>query len=376
MFENKYKSPLNECVRFVAGCKKEFVIDDTPYILGPEEKAFKITEKRIFPLPKCNDFRKLGFVDGGNAPLIKSSDFTICINRVAGVVVDKTGTKELQSTPHIIEFYSATVLKSSEDETLEIVTKFFPREPSFQEYLPERAIVLNISDPSIRNPSGFLMKIETIAGIARRFTEWTYAAKFIENELNEGDIFVRDGSLQTGFTGETEVAKSFYKTGLTNKIYITGLSKTCRLFTKNGDSLISIINEIALKKFKNQSWYYHPIFRITKADNQADLYFAKFHETSPYPFRFDIYIEQSKRLEQEERELILSNIAHNSNDFSFPGYPYGLIKADQLSRIAKSELESLKIQLLTEFSRKDYRSYILPRLRSVDAHDILNKIRK
>ena len=76
MFENEYKSPLNECVKFVADCKKEFVIDDTPYILGPEEKAFKITENRIFPLPKCNDFRKLGFVDGGNAPLIKSSDFT------------------------------------------------------------------------------------------------------------------------------------------------------------------------------------------------------------------------------------------------------------------------------------------------------------
>lgn len=115
---------------------------------------------------------------------------------------------------------------------------------------------------------------------------------FIENELNEGDIFVRDGSLQTGFTGEIEAARSLYKTGLTNKIYITGLSKTCRLFTKNGDSLISIINEIALKKFQNLSWYYHPIFRITKADNQADLYFAKFHETSPNPFRFDIYIEQ------------------------------------------------------------------------------------
>jgi len=81
-------------------------------------------------------------------------------------------------------------------------------------------------------------------------------------------------------------------------------------------------------------------------------------------------------LEQKERELILSNIAHNSNDYSFPGYPYGLIKADQLSRIAYTELESLKIQLLTEFNQKDYRSYILPRLRSVDAHDILNKIRK
>lgn len=347
MFENEYKSPLNECVRFVADCKKEYVIDDTPYILGPEEKAFKITKNRIFPLPKCNDFRKLGFVDGGNAPLIKSSDFTICINRVAGVVVNKTGTKELQSSPHIVEFYSATVLISSENETLEIVTKFFPRKPSFHEYLPERAIILNISDPSIRNARGFLMKIETIAGIARRFAEWTYATKFIENELNEGDIFVRDGSLQTGFTGEVEAARSLYKTGLTNKIYITGLSKTCRLFTKNGDSLITIINEIALKKFQNQSWYYHPIFRITKADNQADLYFAKFHETSLYPFRFDIYIEQSKRLDQKERELILSNIAHNSNDFSFPGYPYGLIKADQLSRIQYTFSHQL-------FFHKDY----------------------
>ena len=81
-------------------------------------------------------------------------------------------------------------------------------------------------------------------------------------------------------------------------------------------------------------------------------------------------------MEKEERETIISNLVRNSYDLSFPGYPYGLIKVDQMSRVAFRELETHKITLLSEFDRDNYEEYILPRLRSVDAHDILNKIRR
>jgi hypothetical protein len=47
-----------------------------------------------------------------------------------------------------------------------------------------------------------------------------------------------------------------------------------------------------------------------------------------------------------------------------------------MSRVAFRELETHKIMLLSEFDKDYYQKYILPRLRSVDAHDILNKIRK
>lgn len=91
---------------------------------------------------------------------------------------------------------------------------------------------------------------------------------------------------------------------------------------------------IANKKYPEQAWYYHPIYQITRADNLADVYIVKLHKHARSPFRFDIYLEKSKNLTQQERESIISSIASNSNDLSFPGYPYGLIKVDQSSRVA------------------------------------------
>ena len=148
------------------------------------------------------------------------------------------------------------------------------------------------------------------------------------------------------------------------------------MITRNGDSLITIINLIGSRKYPKARWYYHPIYQITKADNQADVYFVKFHEQSAFPFRFDIYIEQSKNLDKKEKEIIIGNLAENSNDLSFPGYPFGLIKVDQMAKVGQAEIEPLKIQILSEFDAEHYNKYIKPRLRSVDAHDLLNILRK
>ena len=84
-----------------------------------------------------------------------------------------------------------------------------------------------------------------------RFAEWSYSHHFIESELNSGDFFVRDGSLQTGYIGEIEYANELFKSGFKKNVIITGLSKSCRLITKNGNSLIAMIDFKAKKKFPN-----------------------------------------------------------------------------------------------------------------------------
>ena len=369
------ENSLKECVEFIRLNKKGHLEGDSPYLLSPGEKTFAITEDRIFRIPSCKEIRKLGFVDGGNMPIINSADFTISFNRVAGALFESSQNLSLSSLPEMIEFYTATVLSPKSDGTLDFITKFFPRESNHQKYLPNKDIVININDSSITKGRHFLINIESFGGIARRFAEWSYGQELITHELGSGDIFIRDGSLQTGYTGEIELAKQLYRTALKKKVYVTGLSKTCRLLTRNGDSLITAIDNIAKNTYPNEKWYYHPIYRFTKADNQADLYFVKLHEHSVYPFRFDIYIEQSERIDKNEREIIISNLGTNSQDLSFPGYPYGLIKVDLLSRIATRELDSQKIMVLSEFQSKYYEDYIVPRIRSLDAHDLLNKIR-
>jgi len=368
--------PLKACVNFIEAVKKDYIKGDTPFTLGPDDRPFEITDERIFKLPKCDNPCKIGFVDGGNAPILNSADFCISLGRVAGTIFRASSWIQPVSVPELIEFYTVTILNPKEDKSLEFITRFFPRELEYKEYLPKDDIVINVKDSTIKSGRRFLPKIESFSGIARRFAEWSYGIGFITKELDEGDIFVRDGSLQTGYTGETFLAENLYNTATRKGVYVTGLSKTCRLFTNNGDSLISVIDLIADKKFPEEAWYYHPIYQITRVDNKADLYFVKLHKHSSYPFRFDIYVEQSKELNKDKREEIISNLANNSKDLSFPGYPYGLIKVDQMSRVAFNELNSHKIMLISEFNKEDYENFILPRLRSVDAHDLLNKIRK
>lgn len=374
------KSPLKECIEFVEENKNAFSENDSPAKSGEKEEIYTVKKERFFKINGTRDKRTIGFVDGGTAPLINSADFSISINRVAGILLKDSKFISPKKSPLYIEFYSATLLRVNEEENLEFITRLFPRELRYKKFLPnEKYLKFLADDFSIQERIEFLPRIESLGAVAMRFAEWTYGMKFIENELSESDIYVRDGSLQTGYTGETDLADTLYSTALKNDVYVTGLSKTCRIPTRKGDSLISLVDSMGSEKFPREAWYYHPIRKITRADNKADLYFVKLHKDSLYPFRFDIFIEQSKKFDNEtkrEEQEIISNLANCSNDLSFIGYPYGLIKVDQLARIPTRDLESQKIQLLSEFDKETYKKYILPRIRSMNAHDLLNKLRK
>lgn len=372
----KKKNPLRECVEFIENSKLGYAVDEEPYSSSEEEETFEILEEKIFEIPPCTDIRTIGFVDGGNGPILRSADFNISLNRVAGVLYTSNKWIKPIHTPNKVEFYSATVLDVLEDDKLAYITRFFPIETEFSEYLPQDGLIFPINDPSIRERGFSLPNIEVFGGVAMRFAEWTYATKFILNELEEGSIFVRDGSLQTGYTGETEIAEKLYHSAIKKGVIVTGLSKTCRLFTQNGNSLNSLINYIGNKKYQNNTWYYHPVYKITKAQEKADLYFVKLHKSSIYSFRFDILLDQAKKMSKDQCEVVISNIANISDDLSYPGYPYGLIKADQLAAVTFKELEPQKIHLVAEFNQDNYNNYILPRLRSVNAHDLLNILRK
>ncbi|MFX1575454.1 MAG: DNA double-strand break repair nuclease NurA [Promethearchaeota archaeon] len=378
MCAERRKNPLKECVEFIEKRKLRYSKEDEPYSSDPEEETFEIQEDKIFEVPKCKDIdiKNIGFVDGGNGPLLRSADFNVSLNRVAGVLFTSNRWTRPIKTPVRIEFYSATVLDVLDHDSLGYITHFFPTEPEFSKYLPNEELKFSINDPSIREEGYRLPNIDIFGGIAMRFAEWTYANKFISDELDEGSIFVRDGSLQSGYTGENEIAESVYKTAINKGVIVTGLSKTCRLITQTGNSLNSLVHYMGNKKFPDSAWYYHPVYRITKAQEQADLYFVKLHKNSYYSFRFDILLNQAEKMSKHLREIIISNLANNSNDLSYPGYPYGLIKADQLAAVRLNELEPQKIQLIAEFNQEDYNKFILPRLRSVNAHDLLNIIRR
>jgi len=376
MNSKKEFNVLKECIDFIQQRKREIDTRDSPFTEGDSEIGYGIAEERIFPIPVCDISRKLAFVDGGTASILSAADFNISLNRVAGVIFERNKIKSSKRTPEVIEFYTATILEPMTDGKMAYTIQIFPREPRFKEFLPDEEIRIPLNE--VRELMGFrfMPRIEIFGGVAMRFAEWTYATKLIEYELDKGDIFIRDGSLQTGYKDEILLVRELHSMAEEKSVYITGLSKTCRLITKSGDSLISLVDMMASKKYPEVIWYYHPIYRMTKADNLADVYFVKLHKFARSPFRFDIYLDQSENLDQQEKEVIISNLAINSTDLSFPGYPYGLIKVDQLSRVGAREIGPQKIQLMAEFDSELYVKYILPRIHSIDAHDLLNSIRK
>jgi len=374
--ENTSIKALIKCIDYVINAKKGFAKTDKPYSEGDGEIIYDISKERIFQIPDKAKFRNLGFVDGGSISILSSADFNINLTRIAGVLCKNNKISEFSTVPQVIEFYSVTVLEPTEDDRLIYSIQLFPREDEFWNYLPKEKITITLDEARSIYGIRFMPRIENFGGVGMRFSEWTYATQFIEATLDQGDIFVRDGSLQTGFKDEIKLVRKLEKQAEKKHVYVTGLSKSCRLLTKNGDSLISLIHSIASNKYKNKKWYYHPIYQITRADGMADVYFVKLHEHALMPFRFDIYLKQSKEIDTEEKEVIISNLALNSNDITFPGYPYGLIKVDQLSRVSKREIEPWKIEIISEIDQTIYVNNLLPRIYSIEAHNILNSIRK
>ncbi|MFX1269025.1 MAG: hypothetical protein ACFFAK_13790, partial [Promethearchaeota archaeon] len=176
-------SALRNCIRFIQNHKKDLKEEEFALTIEDGEKPFVISDDRIFKVPKVKEYRKLGIVDGGTEPLIKASDFNISICRVAGITLDSEKLSTPEKLPPIVEFYSATISEETDKGEIVFRTSLFPKESSYNNYMPQEDILIPLKDPSLRMQGKFLMPIENHGGIAMRFTEWTYAKHFILNEL-------------------------------------------------------------------------------------------------------------------------------------------------------------------------------------------------
>jgi hypothetical protein len=210
----------------------------------------------------------------------------------------------------------------------------------------------------------------SIALAARTFAEWRLSRYLIEHELSENDVLVRDGSLQTTITGEAKYANMAYQAALNNGVKFTGLSKTSTLYTDTGMPLFSAISVLGNRNNMQTPWFYFPIVDIEAPDHRARMYAVKLHTQSKHVFRFEILKDQE---EDQDREII-KILAGNAKDIAFPGYPYGLIEADRISRVRQEEIDPLTIQIFSEISNLGTWEKLEAFLRSTDAHDVLDSI--
>lgn len=321
---------------------------DYPKFSGEDYKVYKIDAKNFHQIDKTNLAKKIAFVDGGNAEILASANFSLSLVRICYVIYEnnrKLGSKKFETLA-----FTKAISKSGE---IHYKTTFFGADNSikldeinFSSF--DRTIMLGINRA----------EIGSVASAIRRFAELKMAKMIADNKLAE--IIVLDGNLQSTITGENRHLAELYESCAKNNVVLSALSKTTSLFTDNGNLLSVALSSIS----PLHPWHYHPIVEIGNPSHRAEMFFVKFHEKSRHVFRLEIFNQQKPKAEET-----INLLAANCIDPIFIGYPYGLVEADRVARVSNSERASLKTMFLVKLGNKSIEKY----LSSVNAHEILDK---
>jgi hypothetical protein len=325
-------------------------------------------------IPVSVEERLLAFVDGGSMEIASAPNFAVALTRLYLSLFKGENRVEPSILPQRIDFYTVC-FAALKDGQIVYRTEFVPFREEWREYLPEVGdLELNSFDRTIM--LGLQRAtIDRVLDVARVFAEWRFSSFVIKEELQEGDVLVRDGTLQTSVTNETKYANEAYSHALEKGVYFASISKTSTLFTDTGQPLLSAINELSeTTQLKDDAWYYYPIAEIVHPDHRAEMFAVRLNKQSEYVFRLEILKDQVTRRKFTEVESIISALADNAKDIGFPGYPYGLVDADRLGRVSINEKTACEFQFKAAASRKGVWEKISKFIKSSDAHELLNKL--
>jgi hypothetical protein len=305
----------------------------TPFFGDPRYIIYPLTREGFRIIKDVDSNRKVAFVDGGNQEILGAPNFSVQLNRVYCCLFNNKLRIRTKSLPNRIEFLSLThsVFRSND---IFYETYLFPLVDEFRDLLPDETDLSFSSSERSVSVGTMRADISRVAPIARRFSEWAFASSIVEKELEEGDILVMDGSLQTTFKNEAKYAEKLYEKATSHGIIVTGLSKTSRLLTTSGLSLIGAVKKLADDVGIQGKWYFK-VAEAISSDHNAAIFVTKLAYTGDYAFRYEIYRNHFLKLKDDEINEIFSQLSKNSVDISFPGYPYGLIDADYFSRVRK-----------------------------------------
>lgn len=332
----------------------------TPYTLKKENThGFKPIDHNL----------KVSSIDGGNIEILKTPDTSIQLVRIYFNIFQNNKRMTPKTIPQKIDFY-ALAQSYQNNKDIFYKTRLIPLKESHKKYLPiEKDLIFDSYDQTISTGT-FRTPISKIGEIARRFAEWIITKHIIDNELDKGDIILRDGSLQTGITNESIYTRQAYEAAEKKGVLFSGISKTSTLLATDGKGLASAITTIAESEDKKSTWFYHPVAKSEHPDHQAEIYYVRLNKNSDYTFRFEIYEKQ-----KQDARIAIEQLAYNSKDIAFPGYPYPLIDADKNARVKFNEINFHKTYI-RQFMQKSngLNKTIDQGTSSTDAHSVIDRI--
>jgi hypothetical protein len=371
---------LGDVVKKVAEGLNDYVDEEDglgePFLSSHNYRVRPFNVENFKPIKPADSQRKIAFVDGGNQPIVEAPNFTVQLNRAyCSVFAGSRRAPQASSLPQRIEFFSVTVAKFRKEQIF-YDTSVFPVSDDFAGLVP-RSSDLSFSSVDRRLMVGTARAdIGRVATIARRFAEWEFAKHVILQEIEKGDFLVMDGTLRTAFPNESKYARAAYSEANSKGIVYTGLSKTSRMFTTTGLSLLGAVRKMAIDAKIGPVWYYYPIAESISPEHEAAIFIVKLNDQSPRIFRYEIQGEEAKALTDSEINEILAQLSINSSSLEFPGYPYGLVDADDNARVRHEEFNAYRVMLLSEISMLGASSKFMRHMQSVDAHDILETMRE
>lgn len=344
----------------------------TTIFSSDDSERFKLTPENFKEIKITKQNRKIAFVDGGSGVLLKAPNYSIQINRVYFSIFKENKRLTPQKIRNRVEFFSyvfSTIKQIGIKKEIFFNINLWPMNEIDKNMLPDsNNLSFDSTDKRIADGSQ-RPDLARVASIARRFAEWELATAIAKNELDAGDILVIDGSLQEAFQKETKYTSELHELCESKGIILCGLSKTSRLYTDTGASLLG-----AVKQISNQANFDRWFIKIgtQKKDDRGLIIVVKLHPKSEFVFRLEILRSQLHQMNSDDLNNVLSVIASNSSDLSMIGYPYGLIDADTYSRVKFNELSFYKNIILSYLSKENNWKQILDHTLSLRGHEDLN----
>lgn len=315
---NKLQSSLNSQSHFF-----EEIVASKQYSKNPISlDNFSLITKSPLSLP-------LIAIDGGNATLISSPSFELSVVRVAAVTfIDGKLSSSTVETKYLLVNL----------EKNEYVCSFIEENGEMTEFQRFSYTSFSFTDS---------VKIQAVSSLCRRLVELEYAMR------QDDKLILLDGSLHS-----VHPVEKMYIDQLISKRLVCALSKSMQFVTTSGYALNSfLLNQ------QDGCWIVSDIL----LHRDFFVYFAHFHNQSSYVFRMDV-----------SRDVDITKIggvlAAYSIDPVFLGYPYPLIRVDDLARISDTEKDFFREKLFSQLP--DLTKRQLKQIESSQsAHSILDSIR-
>lgn len=305
-----------------------------------KDKTEKINKNNFKQINIINSNHKIAFIDGGNAEIIGASNFSLQLIRIYYTIY--SNNKRILNKRK--EYY-ILVKMVEKDDGLKYKIEFL----NYKDQELHLNVFFNPFDKNLMEGNNRITP-QRIAQHYRKLLELDIISSIIPL-LNKGDLIVRDGDLAFEEEEECKIFEKIKKEVLLKEITLTGLSKTTTIITNTGQSIINTL----MKLTELTEWNYEALNY-----NAIKIFFAKLNKKSRHAFRIDI-------LEQQDADTAISLLKQNSTDITFPGYPYGLIEADNFARVSLKETENIKTIFLAQ-----NQEFLEQQITSQNAHDLIS----